>query len=67
MTTGVTFGILLVVFVLAVGPAVRGVAAALESPNRRRNHKRDNRDMVRLLVLLVVVFGLMFAWKLGGA
>lgn len=67
MTTGVTFGILLVVFVLAFGPAVRGVAAALESPSRRRNHKRDNRDMVRLLVLLVVVFGLMFALKLGGA
>lgn len=66
MTTNTIFAVAVVaLLVLGFGPAARGVAAALESPTRRRNHKADNRDMVRLLVLLVVTFGLMFAWKLG--
>jgi hypothetical protein len=67
MTTYVVVGILLLLLVLGIRPALRGTASAFESPTRRRNHKRDNRDMVRLLVLLVVAFGVMFAWKLGGA
>ncbi len=66
MTTNTIIAVVVVaLLVLMFGPAVRGTAAAFESPTRRRNRKRDNRDMVRLLVLLVVTFGLMFAWKLG--
>ncbi len=65
-------GLLLVLFVLGFGPAVRGTAAgidSIENPDRQETqeeHDRANRDMVRLLVLLVAVFGLMFVWKMGG-
>ena len=66
-------GILLVLFLLGIGPATRGTAAAfdaLEDPGKQETPaERDqaNSDLGRLLVLLVVVFGLMFVWKLGGA
>ena len=65
-------GLLLLVLVLGFGPSVRGVQSGIESfenPGKqetREEHDRANRDMVRLLALLVVVFGLMFVWKLGG-
>jgi len=64
-------GVLLVLFVLAIGPATRGTAAGIESftdpgkPETQEERDRDNNDMVRLLVLLLVVFGLLFAMKLG--
>lgn len=64
-------GVLLVLFVLAFMPAGRGVQAAIESiedpgkPETQEERDRANSDMVRLLVLLVVVFALMFAVKLG--
>jgi hypothetical protein len=67
MTAGITIAILLVLLaVFGIGPALRGTAAAFAPSTSRRNHARDNRDMVRLLVLLVATFALMFAWKLGG-
>lgn len=64
-------GVLLVLFVLGIGPATRGTAAAIESfedpgkPETQEEHDRANSDMLRLLVLLVVVFGLLFAMKAG--
>jgi len=66
-------GILLLIFVLGIGPAARGVSAAIDSvedpgkPETEAEHERANSDMVRLLVLLVAVFGLMFVWRMGGA
>jgi hypothetical protein len=60
------FVILLIVLALGLGPAARGVALGLD-PHRRQSKKQANSDMVRMLILLVVVFCLMFAWKLGGA
>ncbi len=65
-------GVLLVLFVLSIGPATRGTAAGVESftdPGKQETqeeHDRANNDMVRLLALIVGVFGLMFVWKLGG-
>jgi hypothetical protein len=64
-------GLLLVMFVLGFGPAVRGTAAGLDSienPGRQETpaeREQANSDMWRLLVLIVGVFGLMFALKLG--
>ena len=64
-------GVLLVLFVLSIGPATRGTAAAIESiENQTRQetqeeHERANSDIARLLLLLVVVFGVLFAMKLG--
>ncbi len=64
-------GVLLVLFVLGFMPAGRGVQAAIESfedpgkPQTQAERDRQNSDMVRLLVLLVVLFGLMFAMKWG--
>ena len=64
-------GVLLLLFVLAIGPAARGVSAAIDSvedpgrPETQEEHDRGNRDMVMLLVLVVVGFGLAFALKLG--
>lgn len=64
-------GVLLVLFVLGIGPAARGVNAGIESfqdPGKEETpaeRGQANSDMLRLLVLLVVVFGLMFAMKLG--
>lgn len=68
----VIVGVLLVLFVLGFGPSVRGVQAGIESfenpskPETQEDRDRDNRDIVRLLVLLAAVFGLMFIWKMGG-
>jgi len=64
-------GILLVIFVLGIGPAARGVSSAIDAiedpgkPETEAEHERANSDMVRLLVLLAAVFGLMFVWKMG--
>lgn len=64
--------VLAALFLLGVGPATRGTAAAfdaLENPHRRETPeetRRNNADLVRLLVLVVAVFGLMFAIQLGG-
>lgn len=65
-------GLLLVLFVLGFGPAVRGTKAGIESfedpgkPETQEERERANSDMLRLLVLLAAVFGLMFIWKMGG-
>ena len=65
-------GVLLVLFVLSIGPATRGTAAGVESftdPGKQETqaeHDQGNSDMLRLLVLIVGVFGLMFAVKFGG-
>lgn len=65
-------GLLLLALVLGFMPAVRGVAKGIESfekPGKQETqaeHDQGNSDMLRLLVLLVVVFGLMFAVKFGG-
>ena len=64
-------GVLLVLFVLAIGPATRGTAAAFESiedPTRQETqeeHEQANSDMARLALLLLVVFGLLFAMQAG--
>lgn len=64
-------GVLLVLFVLGIGPATRGTAAAFQAiedpgkPETPAQRERNNSDLVRLLVLLVAVFALMFIWKLG--
>ena len=66
-------GILLVLFVLGIGPATRGTAAAfdaLEDPGKPETPaERDqaNNDLVRLLVLLAGVVALLFVVKMGGA
>ena len=66
-------GILLVLFVLGIGPATRGTAAAfdaLEDPGKPETPaERDqaNSDLVRLLVLLAGVVALLFVVKMGGA
>lgn len=65
-------GALLLIFVLGIGPATRGTAAAIQSiedpgkPEIQEECNRANSDLVRLLVLLAATFGLMFVWKLGG-
>ena len=65
-------GLAIVLLLLGFGPSVRGVQAGIESienpgkPETQEERDRANSDMVRLLVLLVAVFGLMFVWKLGG-
>ncbi|MFN8469333.1 MAG: hypothetical protein U0X20_27500 [Caldilineaceae bacterium] len=65
-------GVLLVLFVLGIGPATRGTAAAIQSfedpgkPETQEERDRANSDLVRLLMLLAAVFGLMFVWKMGG-
>ena len=65
-------GLLVLLLVLGFGPSVRGVAAgidSIENPSRQETPEerdRANSDMLRLLVLLIAVFGLMFVWKLGG-
>lgn len=65
-------GVLLVLFVLAFGPATRGTKAAFDAfddpgkPLTQEENDRQNSDMARLLVLLVVVFGLLFVAKAGG-
>ena len=64
-------GVLVLLFVLGFMPAGRGVQAAIESfedpgkPQTQEERDRQNSDMWRLLVLLVVVFAIMFAVKLG--
>lgn len=66
-------GTLLVLFVLGIGPAARGVSSAIdaiEDPGKQETpaeRERANSDIVRLLVLLAAVFGLMFVWRVGGA
>lgn len=65
-------GLLLVLFVLGFGPAVRGTKAGFDAlddptkPDTPEERDRANSDMLRLLVLLAAVFGLMFVWKMGG-
>lgn len=64
-------GVVLVLLVLGFGPSVRGVAAGLDSienPQRQETpeeKRQADNDMWRLLLLIVGVFGLMFAIKLG--
>jgi hypothetical protein len=64
-------GVLLVLFVLGFGPATRGTKAAaeeIENPGRPETpaqHEQANSDILRLLALVVGVFGLLFALKLG--
>lgn len=66
-------GILLVLLLLGIGPATRGTAAAfdaLEDPSKPETpaeRDRANSDLVRLGLLTLLLFGLMFAMKLGGA
>ena len=65
-------GVVLVLLVLGFMPATRGTAAAIQSfedpgkPETPQERERANSDMLRLLVLLVVVFGLLFVMKMGG-
>ena len=64
-------GLLLLALVLGFMPAVRGVAKGIESfekpgkPETQEEHERANSDMARLVLLLLVVFGVLFAMKLG--
>lgn len=66
-------GVLLVLFVLGIGPATRGTAAAfdaIDDPGRRdtpEEKRRNNADLVRLLVFVAAVFALLFIAKFGGA
>lgn len=66
-------GILLVLFVLGIGPATRGTAAALDAiddptrPETPAERDRANSDLARLLVLLAAVVALLFVVKMGGA
>ena len=66
-------GLVLGLFVMGFMPGARGVAAAIDSfedPHRQETqaeHDQANSDMLRLLLLIVGVFGLMFAVKFGGA
>lgn len=65
-------GLLLVMLLLGFGPAVRGTKAAFDalddpaSPETPAEQEQANSDMWRLLLLLVGVFGLMFALGMGG-
>lgn len=64
--------LLLALFVQGFMPAVRGTAKGIESfenpgkPETQAEHDQGNSDMLRLLLLIVGVFGLMFAVKFGG-
>lgn len=66
-------GILLVLFLLGIGPATRGTAAAFDAiddptrPETPAERDRANSDLVRLLVLLAGVVALLFVVKMGGA
>lgn len=65
-------GLLLAMLVLGFGPATRGTKAAFDSfddphrPETQEERERANSDMLRLLVLLVGVFALLFVMKMGG-
>ena len=66
-------GVLLVLFLLGIGPATRGTAAAfdaIDDPGKQETPaERDqaNSDLARLLVLLAGVVALLFVVKMGGA
>lgn len=68
----VIIGVLLVIFVLGFGPGARGAAAgfaAFEQPTKpetAEEHARANSDMLRLLVLLAITFGVLFVATMGG-
>lgn len=65
-------GILLGLFLLALGPAPRGTAAAIDSfenpsrPETQAEHDQAHSDMWRLLVVVVGAFGLLAVLQMGG-
>lgn len=66
-------GVLLLLFVLGIGPATRGTAAAFDAiddpgkPETPAERDQANSDLARLLVLLAGVVALLFVVKMGGA
>lgn len=65
-------GAALLVLLLGLIPAGRGVQAGIEAfgnpgkPETPKEQDRANSDLVRMLVLVVAVFALMFVWTMGG-